>query len=122
MPQLKFDIKDCFSPDYPFNKLEQLALNLFDKISKPGDKLYALDWQHQCYDFDPRQEMDRNEFGEWVIPIFPNGDYYIFLTKDFNNIWFGYPWEQTITLIGDNIVKYGRQLKKDFETIRIVIR
>src|SRR5215212_1330507 len=75
IPQLKFDIKDCFSSDYPFNELELLALNLFEKISNPGDRLYALNWQHECYDFDPRQEMDRNEFGEWIIPIFPNGDY-----------------------------------------------
>jgi len=119
MPQLKLDIKAYFSSDYPFNKLEQLALDLFDKLSKPGDRLYALDWQHECYDFDPRQEMDRNEFGEWIIPIFPNGDYYIFLTKDFDNIWFGHPWEQTITLIGNEIVKHGQQLKEDFEEIGI---
>jgi hypothetical protein len=120
--QLKFDIKDCFSSDYPFDKLEQLALNIFDKISKPGERLYALDWQHECYDFDSRQDMDRNEFGEWIIPIFPNGEYYIFLTKDFNNIWFGHPWEQTITLIGDNIVKFGRQIKEDIEGIKITCK
>lgn len=119
MSQLKLDIKDCFSSDFPFNKLEQLALKLFEQVSKPGERLYALDWQHECYDFDPRQAMDRNEFDEWIIPIFPNGEYYIFLTKDFTNIWFGHPWEQTITLIGDNFVKLGRQLKEDFKEIKI---
>ena len=117
-PQLKFDIQDCFSPDYPFHKLEDFAIALFTKISKPKDRLYALDWQHTCYDFDPRLKMDRNEFGEWEIPVFPNGDYYIFLTKDFENLWFGHPWEQTITLIGDEIVAAARNEKIDLPIMK----
>lgn len=31
---------------------------------------------------DPRKQMDKDEFGEWIIPVLLNGDYYIFLTKD----------------------------------------
>src|SRR5690606_7547036 len=77
-PQLKFDISKCFSADYPYFKIEQFALNLFTSISEPGDRLYALDWQHECYDFDPRAQMDRNEFTEWIVPVLPNGDYFIF--------------------------------------------
>ena len=30
------------------------------------------------------------------------------------NIWFGHPWEQTITLIGNDIVKQAQKLNKDF--------
>jgi hypothetical protein len=113
-PQLKFDIKNCFSKDFPLDKLEELAVKLFVSVSKPGEKLYALDWQHDCYDFDPRAEMDRDEFDEWIVPVFPNGDYYIFVTKDFNNMWFGHPWEKTITLVGQDIVQQGQKLYNDF--------
>src|SRR5437870_732528 len=113
-PQLKFDIKNCFSKDYPLDKLEKYALNLFAAVSEPGDRLYALDWQHDCYDFDPREQMDRGQFDGWVVPILPIGDYYIFLTKDFNNVWFGHPWEQTITLIGEDIVSEGQKPEGDF--------
>jgi hypothetical protein len=113
-PQLKFDIKKCFSQDFPIDKLEEYALNLFTLISQPGDRLYALDWQHDCYDFDPRKQMDRDQFDEWTVPVLPNGDYYIFLTKDFNNVWFGHPWEQTITLIGENIIKQRQKLDSEF--------
>lgn len=119
LPQLKLDIKDCFSSDFPIDKLEGLALRLFENISLPGDRLYALDWQHECYDFDPRQEMDKDEFNEWTIPIFPNGDYYIFITKDFNNVWFGHPWEKTITLIGNNITGYGQKMMGEFIEIKL---
>jgi hypothetical protein len=110
-PQLKFDIANCFSEDFALDKLEEYALNLFISVSKTGDRLYALDWQHECYDFDPREQMDRDEFNEWTVPVLPNGDYYIFLTKDFNNVWFGHPWEQTVTLIGEDIVKQAQVMK-----------
>ena len=110
LPQKRFSTSRYFSEHAPLDKLEDLALVLFYAVSEPGQRLYALDWQHQCYDFDPRQEMDRDEFGEWVIPILPNGDYYIFLTKDFRNVWFGHPWEETITLIGHDLVKQAEIL------------
>ena len=120
MPSMVFDIADYFSADFDAELLETFALDLFRKITKPGERMYALDWQHDSYDFDPRLEMDRDEsFGEWIIPIFPNGDYYIFLTKDFSNIWFGHPWEKTITLIGDELIKYQSFIINEFETMRI---
>jgi len=115
-PQFKFNIKNCYSQDFPFSKLEEFALSLFISVSKPGDRLYALDWQHECYDFDPRRQMDKDEFGEWKVPVLPNGDYSIFLTKDFYNIWFGHPWEQTITLVGEDIVKEAQRRDYNFLT------
>ena len=119
LPLLKFDISNCYSTDFPLDKLEQIALKLFDKISNTGDRLYALDWQHECFDFDPRKFMDLDERNEWIIPIFPNGDYYIFLTKDFKNMWFGHPWEQTITLVGNEIVKFGTEMIPEFNALKI---
>ena len=77
----KFDVTKGFSNDFPMNKLEEFALDLFCKLTAPNDRLYALNWQHECYDFDPRKSIERDDFNEWIVPIFPNGDYYIFLTK-----------------------------------------
>jgi len=105
LPKKKFSIEKYFTENVPFDKLEDLALSLFVSILKPGQRLYALNWQHDCYDFDPRLEMDRDEFDEWIIPVLPNGDYHIFVTKDFQNVWFGHPWEMTITLIGCHLLK-----------------
>ena len=47
--------------------------------------MYALDWQHDCYAFDPILPFERNEFDDWLISIFPNGDYLFFLTSNFQN-------------------------------------
>ena len=111
LPTKKFSTKKYFSLDAPLDKLETLALTLFRSVSKPGERLYALNWHHQCYDFDPRLEMDRDEFNEWIIPIFPNGDYYIFLTKDFHNVWFGHPWEKS--MLFDNTLLALDHLQKN---------
>ena len=113
-PILKFDIQSHFTPTLSTDKLEDFAIHLFKHISNPGDRFYALNWQHDCYDFDPREPMDRDEFNHWVVPVLPNGDYHIFLTKDFNNLWFGHPWEKTITFIGDEIVRQMQKNKSGF--------
>jgi hypothetical protein len=117
-PSLTFTIRDFLSPGYVPDELEKFAIQLFRGITKPGERLYALDWQHPCYDFDPRKEMDRDEFDEWIVPVVPNGDYYIFLTKDFTNIWFGHPWEETITLIGNDIVNKAEEINPIFLKIK----
>ena len=119
-PQLKFDIEKCYDDIFKNEKIENIALDLFKKITKPNERMYALDWQHESYDFDPRFIIDKDEiFDEWIIPIFRNGDYYIFVTKDFKKLWFGHPWEQTITLVGEEIIKYSDNLIADFEKLDI---
>lgn len=67
----------------------------------PSDKsIYALDWQHDCYWFYPHLL-----FEEWRIPVFPDGDYSIFLAKDFSFGIFAHPWEQTFCVWGNTLLK-----------------
>jgi hypothetical protein len=49
--------------------------------------------------------MIDNVTNSTVVSFIPDGDYYIFITKDFGNIWFGHPWEKTVTVIGDRLIK-----------------
>ena len=39
-----------------------------------------------------------------AISFIPDGDYYIFITKDLQNVWFGHPWEKSVTLIGEGLI------------------
>jgi hypothetical protein len=109
-PQIKLDISELFNDVRLIKELEVAAHSVFIRISEPGERLYALDWQHQCYDFDPRKPFERDEYNDWIVPVFPNGDYYIFLKKDFSNVWFGHPWEQTVTLIGSSIIDHWKAI------------
>jgi hypothetical protein len=94
--------------DYPIetetiDDLDNKTLSAFLSIVSPGDALCVLDWHHDCYWFRPHIP-----FREWEIPVLPNGDYYIFLAKDFSYGIFGHPWERTICV-------WGKELLSEFE-------
>lgn len=80
--------------------LEQRLKNAFSTIIREGEMIYAMDWQHACYKFNPLQ----SPIEEWVIPTLPDGEYYIFLTMDLSNGIFGHPWEQTICVFGNQLL------------------
>ena len=42
-----------------------------------------------------------------VISFVPDGDYYIFISRDLQNVWFGHPWEKSITVIGEKLISAG---------------
>ena len=68
------------------------------------ERLYVLDWHHDCYWFDPHQPFAAIEAGEWPIPLLPNGDYYIYLAHDFRFGTFGHPWEKTFCIFGQPLL------------------
>lgn len=84
-------------------KYESWALERLREVTDPDSALYALDWQHESFWFQP------HEATAFEIPPFPNGDYYIFLTQDFSAGLFGHPWEQTICLFGDGLIAAARE-------------
>jgi hypothetical protein len=109
---LKFDIKNLWGDSYSdiiYTDFIQKAIDAFIEITNPDDSIIALDWQHECFYIDPRQLtpdiMTDDETSIPIISFIPDGDYYIFITKDFENIWFGHPWEKSITIIGDRLMK-----------------
>jgi hypothetical protein len=112
-PNIKIDIADFWGDGYSETKWTSLikkGISCFTTISNPQDEIIVLDWQHECFYVNPRQittdTMLPNDQTNSLVPSFvPDGDYYIFLTKDFQNVWFGHPWEKTITLIGDKLIK-----------------
>ncbi|MFD0999498.1 DUF2716 domain-containing protein [Ohtaekwangia kribbensis] len=103
-PILTFSIQDVWENDYFREDLERKALDILISITRPGEKLLALDWEHTCYRVDLRLHKE-NPHAENIfhIPFIPDGDYYIFVTEDFENVWFGHPWKETITVIGEKL-------------------
>lgn len=87
-----------------YNDLEEQALDAFKTITSVDEYILALDWQHESYWVNPRLEFEKDEFGEWTIPIFPNGDYYLFIQKDFKWGYLKNPWEKSITIFGEEVI------------------
>ncbi|MDR7250575.1 hypothetical protein J2W41_003356 [Bacillus pumilus] len=66
--------------------------------------MLALDWQHECYWITPYGSFEKDEFGDWAVPVLPNGDYYFFLSKEMHWGLLGHPWEQSITIFGEGLI------------------
>jgi Protein of unknown function (DUF2716) len=102
-----FDLEDKygkgFSEDF-YNELHKITLECFRKTGS-NSKYYALNWQHNSYSFDPLLPFEKDEFGEWLIPVFPNGDFHFFITNDLKNVFFADGINFRICLFGDNIIK-----------------
>lgn len=75
--------------------LDDAALRVSSTMAGPSGRVIALDWQHECYYFEPSRHD-----GRWRIPALPYGEYSIFISEDMADGWFGHPWEETICVFG----------------------
>ncbi|GAC77901.1 Protein of unknown function [Gordonia malaquae] len=66
------------------------------------EELLALDWQHQTYRYSPAEHVLQD--ASMFVPVFPNGDYYAHMPADLRWGTFGHPWQQTLTIWGDELV------------------
>ncbi|MDE5414265.1 DUF2716 domain-containing protein [Alkalihalobacterium chitinilyticum] len=106
-PYITFDISHYFRQSEDMNAyddLEEKALLVFQQNTLKDESIYALNWQHECYWVNPHLELKKDEFNEWKVPIFPNGDYYFFIHKNFRWGYLGHPWEKTVTVFGKEVV------------------
>jgi hypothetical protein len=89
------------------------AIDAFTDITPYGETIYALDWQHDCFYYDPRTlnvgMLLESESSVQAISFIPDGDYYIFITKNFQNVWFGHPWEKSVTLVGTRLISAAKK-------------
>ena len=116
-PNIKVNIADLWGDTYDETKwasLVQKGITSFVRITDPENEIIVLDWQHECFYINPRQitadTMLPDDKTNSMVPSFvPDGDYYIFITKDFENVWFGHPWEKTITIIGEKLINAYNQ-------------
>jgi hypothetical protein len=67
------------------------ALRCFVTEFADDPTFVVLDWQHPCYSFDAQAHADAAENAEWRVPVYPDGDYYIFARDEFTEGTFGHP-------------------------------
>lgn len=109
----QFQYPSAESEDKVIDDVNSKSLTAFKTSISSAEALYALDWQHDCYWFYPHLT-----FSEWLIPVFPDGDYSIFLAKDFSFGIFAHPWEQSFCIWGAKLLtKYRDNKPLLFENI-----
>ncbi|WP_382310393.1 DUF2716 domain-containing protein [Herbiconiux sp. UC225_62] len=88
-----------------------------------GETLVVLDWQHTSWLFSPADEASNPECDDPLNGhpiVFPDGDYYAFMTADLREGTFGHPWERTLCVIGDRLIRtLGASLSTWLPTVRI---
>ncbi|WP_235599352.1 DUF2716 domain-containing protein [Paenibacillus amylolyticus] len=98
-PYITFEMIKNYKEE-EINELEEVCKTIFKSCLEPHEYLYALDWQHESFYYSPYlQEASPR------ILFYPDGDYYLFLKKDFSFGYLGHPWEQSITIFGEELVQ-----------------
>jgi hypothetical protein len=112
-PCKSFDISSFYREDYSQELCDDLELCMIEwfKIISKGKRMYALNWQHDTYSFDPYLPFERDKFNDWLAPAFPNGDLLCFLNDDLTDGVFGDGWNHRIILWGDNLIKAFEKIK-----------
>ncbi len=114
-PSITYALPEAWTED-DLDDLHRQVLAAFRACTGPEERLYALDWQHQCFWFRPHSNLERAGddhqawplvlpgSGLWRIPVLPDGDYSIFLAEDFRFGIFGHPWERTWCVFGAELL------------------
>ncbi|MDR6227312.1 DUF2716 domain-containing protein [Desmospora profundinema] len=90
----------CQDTYYELNEdLTKKSLIALQTCTIPEEYLYSLDWEHNCYHFNPFLQIS------WVNRFFPEGDYYLFLEKNFKWGYLGHPWEQSVCIFGVELIE-----------------
>ena len=91
---------------------------IFAECMDEDDFIYALDWHHSCFKYDPRVKepyeyymmYETLEDTRAYFPFFyPDGDYYLFVSKDFNWGYFTHPWQKKAWVFGKRMVQLMRE-------------
>lgn len=74
------------------------------------EEMIALDWQHPAYRCSPAlQALTGAAPVVPVVPngdyVVPNGDYFAHMTEDLRWGTFADPWQQALTIWGDDLVR-----------------
>lgn len=108
-PSVTYSISKAYEGDLEDLRNAERDLNVktlaaFRKCTETEQFLFAIDWFHQGFRFWPHRAFDASNLNAWRVPIFPNGDYYIFLTGAFSFGIFGHPWGEWICVFGQPLL------------------
>lgn len=116
-----------FEIDGSYDRINPLAIfDAFKNCLAPGEQMYALDWHHTCYLFDPRKAEDiaspfiedpcrlGGGYFEYFPPFYPDGDYYFFIDEQFRFGYLGHPWRKEVWIFGESLIAEFDEIYEQF--------
>lgn len=103
----------------PWTQAQETEINgVFEALVPKQGFLYALDWNHDCFIFNPRERIplyyhyyDAERGVNVYFPgYYPDGDYHFFLARDWSFGMLGHPWRKELYLWGDELMAHFERL------------
>jgi hypothetical protein len=85
-------------------RVNSVLVAAWTRILSPTDWIYVLDWQHPGYRCWPHHVDPPTSPDTMPVPVYPDADYYIFLSSDLRFGTFGHPWEASLCVWGDQLI------------------
>ena len=120
-PHVIFDISGTES-----RMVDDMITSAFVACVSPGEKMYALDWQHSAFLFDPRDPSQMESFytedfrhfgGGYHVefpPYYPDGDYYFFIDENFRFGYLSHPWRREVWIFGACLITEFKKIYREF--------
>ena len=98
---------------------EKIVNNILKEMS--NEDIYALSYQHDCFEFNPSEEigLEYNYYDDirncvvYFPSCYPNGEYNFFISKDFSYGFLGHPWRKEIYIFGDILINKFKNQKEN---------
>lgn len=112
-PYVIFAIEETEDKD---DVMDELILAAFCRCVEPGESVYAMDWEHHTFLFDPADPQARDSVllpgagfgGEdlWACfpSFYPDGDYSFFFTEDVRMGYLAHPWRSEVWVFGEALI------------------
>ncbi len=108
----KYRLNSVFSEEQ-----EKIINSIFCRVNP--NNMYALDWQHDCFIYDPREKIPldywfydaERDCNVYFPSYYPNGDYHFFASLDWSVGLYGHPWKEEIIVVGKELIQEFEKVK-----------
>ena len=110
-----------------YNNFNELITNIFIKCMGKDEYIFALDWQHTCFKYNPNSSekmskvLELDGFNIYFPEFYPDGDYYIFISNNFSWGYFTHPWTQELWVFGNELINEINNIPQVYLSLKIKI-
>lgn len=117
--------------DHHIGMMDELIQNIFSEVVAPNERMYALNWQHSAFLYDPKNREEQTDvwvqdarctgggYTAYFPSFFPDGDYCFFIDEKFRFGYLGHPWRQEIWVFGEQLIERFEQIYSQLGWIKL---
>jgi hypothetical protein len=111
--------------------MDELITKAFVNCTNKNDFMYALDWQHSSFKFNPRNQEEQKSmfiqderymgggYNAYFPTYYPDGDYYFFIAGDFSFGYLGHPWQQKVWVFGKSLISEFEKIENKIGFVKV---